>query len=120
MRLPIELEKAILNKDFAIHYDKDSDCIDFEYYSSAGQDFMIPAEFNGDLQKLSDDIYDYYNCFDVGEATYCWLDNTGHGKNGAPYNMKDVIADMEECEKAIYKLFLIIDEYYLKNSEQGE
>lgn len=112
MKLPIELEKEIINKEFAILYD--DDYINFKYYSRAGQDFIIPIEFKGDLEKLSDDIYDYYNCFDVNEAAYLWLDNTGHGKNGAPHDMRDVISDMEECEDAIYQLYLIVDEYCQK------
>ena len=80
MKLPIELEQAILDKDFAINYDKNSEYIE-------------------------------------NEAAYLWLDNTGHGKNGAPLDMRDVIADMEECEDAIYQLFLIVDEYCQKISE---
>jgi len=35
---------------------------------------------------------------------YLWLDSNGHGKNGAPYRMRDVLDDMEEAEKMIETL----------------
>ena len=40
----------------------------------------------------------------MDEEAYLWLDETGHGKNGAPYRMKDVVKDMEEAEKMIDRL----------------
>ena len=49
-------------------------------------------------------IKEYYDNFDVDEEAYLWLDETGHGKNGAPYRMKDVVEDMEEAEKMIDRL----------------
>lgn len=82
----------------------------FQFYSPAGQDFYFSiSKINAiDLDTLGAEIYDYYNCFDVSEAAYMWLDSTGHGKNGAPYDMKDVYEDMEACESKIYELFEII------------
>jgi len=29
----------------------------------------------------------------------------GHGKNGAPYHIKDIVTDMEEAEKMIETLY---------------
>ena len=42
-------------------------------------------------------LRDYINDFDVSYEAYLWLDDTGHGRNGAPYEMIDVYEDMEEC-----------------------
>ena len=73
-------------------------------YSPAGQDFSIIAE--GDSpEDIIDNIHQAYENFDVSEATYIWLDNTGHGKNGAPYHMKDLLKDMEACEQMILGLY---------------
>ena len=47
---------------------------------------------------------DYYNAFDADEETYLWLDDNGHGKNGAPYHMRDVLDDMEAVEDMIGEL----------------
>lgn len=57
-----------------------------------------------DLDSLVGNIKEYYDNFDVDEEAYLWLDETGHGKNGAPYRMKDVVKDMEEAEKMIDRL----------------
>lgn len=32
------------------------------------------------------------------------LDDNGHGRNGAPYRMRDVLEDMEAAEKMIEEL----------------
>ena len=45
-----------------------------------------------------------HESFDVSEEAYLWLDNFGHGKNGAPYDMKDVYEDMEEAKEEFGKL----------------
>ena len=89
---------------------EDNLCYNFQTYSPAGQDFYFCIDKNKsvDLDTLGSEIYDYYNCFDVSEASHIWLDSTGHGKNGAPYEMIDVYKDMEWCENKIYELFEII------------
>lgn len=46
--------------------------------------------------------------FDVSEETYTCLDHSGHGINGAPYDMRDVYNDMEECQDEIEKLQEIV------------
>lgn len=48
--------------------------------------------------------------YDGGYAAYLWLDNTGHGLNGAPYDMKDVYEDMEACKKMVYELWKLLSE----------
>lgn len=57
-----------------------------------------------DLNSLIGNIKEYYDNFDVDSEAHLWLDETGHGKNGAPYRMKDVVKDMEEAEKMIDRL----------------
>ena len=34
----------------------------------------------------------------------------GHGKNGAPYDMKDLYGDMEACQDMIYELYQALNE----------
>lgn len=40
----------------------------------------------------------------IAKETYTCLDHSGHGINGAPYDMRDVYNDMEECQDEIEKL----------------
>lgn len=76
----------------------------FRKYSPAGQDFSIVVE-GENAEEIIKSIYNAYEDFDVSEATYMWLDDSGHGRNGAPHEMKDVLADMESCEQMILDLY---------------
>ena len=74
-------------------------------FTPAGQDFNFFATMKGNnLDTLVADIEEYYECFDVDAETYLWLDDNGHGRNGAPYRMRDVLEDMEAAEKMIEEL----------------
>lgn len=86
----------------------------FEKDSPAGQDFYfsvsVPNEGDEDIfyDNVEDAIYTYWEGFDVCYETYIWLDETGHGRNGAPYDMMDVYKDMEACEDMIHDLWLAL------------
>lgn len=89
------------NLDFVVTHDNGE--FMFSKFSPAGQDFNI--EISADtLEELSEKLNERYNDFDCSEETYLWLDNTGHGSNGAPYDMKDLYEDMEACEEMIRQL----------------
>lgn len=66
----------------------------FSIYSPQGQDCSIESSART-LEELIETLRNFCDSFDVSEETYLWLDNFGHGKNGAPYDMKDVYEDME-------------------------
>ena len=88
--------------------------LSFEKYSPAGQDFCfevsVPNEDDEDIfyDNVEDAIYTYWEGFDVCYETYIWLDDTGHGRNGAPYDMKDLYEDMQACEDMIHDLWLAL------------
>lgn len=83
----------------------------FEKYSPAGRDFCFEVCVPNDedeyviYESVADSIYTYFEGFDVSYETYIWLDENGHGKNGAPYDMSDVYKDTESCEKMIDDLW---------------
>ena len=109
MTLPKDLIKQIENADFTI--DVADNGISFGKFSSAGQDFMFFVDNSETIDGFLNNIYSCYDNFDVSEEAYRWLDESGHGKNGAPWDMKDVYEDMEECESFIYELYDIVNEY---------
>lgn len=84
----------------------------FSKYSPAGQDFNISIEPSSSFEELLEHIKEYYDNFDVDNETYIWLDNDGHGKNGAPYRMRDVLEDMEECHRMILELYNLLKKNY--------
>ncbi|EQC1535464.1 hypothetical protein [Clostridium botulinum] len=75
----------------------------FLKYSPKGQDFNFDIEANS-LEEAVEKIQERCDNFDCSEETYLWLDNTGHGTKGAPYDMKDLYEDMEACLKMMDKL----------------
>lgn len=78
---------------------------EFSKHTPAGQDFSFSATMrDNSLESLVADMVEYYEGFDVDSEAYLWLDSNGHGKNGAPYRMKDMVEDMEEAEKMIDRL----------------
>ena len=83
----------------------------FQKFSPAGRDFCFEVcvpneddEYNL-YYNVADEISTYCENFDVSYETYIWLDENGHGKNGAPYDMSDVYKDTESCEKMIGDLW---------------
>lgn len=86
---------------------------EFGKFSDMGQDFHISL-FAENEKDLTVSIYDYYNNFDVSEEACIWLDDTGHGVNGAPYDMIDVYKDMEQCKEMILELYEDLKLYQLE------
>jgi hypothetical protein len=75
----------------------------FGKYSPAGQDFNMTV-IADNPEEIVDKIQERCDSFDCSEESSYWLDNTGHGVKGAPYDMKDVYEDMEECLKMMQEL----------------
>lgn len=108
MRLPRKLIKRITSADFTI--DIDGNEIEFGKYSPEGQDFRFTVEAKN-LNELADNVMEQYESYDVSYETHLWLDNCGHGQNGAPYDMQDVYRDMQSCKDSIMKIYDIINDY---------
>lgn len=47
--------------------------------------------------------------FDPDYEAYLWIGDDGHGRNGAPYHIKDIVSDMEEAEEQIYELLQALE-----------
>lgn len=97
----------------------DGNVYNFQQFSPAGQDFFFDIDTKNNPSLFLDNLFEYYTNYDVSEEAYYWLDNTGHGKNGAPYEMIDVYKDFEECEQMILDLYNELDSYYNKLPEEG-
>ena len=98
--------------DYSYTDEKETDVIfSFEKYSPAGRNFVLEICVPNEEDEytlyynVADAIYTYFENFDVSYETYIWLDENGHGKNGAPYDMSDVYKDTESCEKMIGDLW---------------
>ena len=82
-------------------------------YSPAGQEFCFDIDVT-DFEEENDitaadlfveSIHAEYDGYDVSYEAYLWLDDEGHGKNGAPYDMRDVYDDMEAVKDMLWNLY---------------
>lgn len=79
---------------------------EFSQYTPAGQDFDFCAEMkDNDPDTLLEGIKQYYEDYDPDYEAYLWIGADGHGKNGAPYHIKDIVSDMEAAEEMIDTLY---------------
>lgn len=94
-----------LNFNITISEDVDVN-ISFAKTSSYGQDFNfgISVDKDAGMFGIWRELQSYQNNFDVSAEAYLWLDESGHGKNGAPFEMIDVYNDMEECKGFVTEL----------------
>lgn len=87
--------------------------VNFAKYTSYGQDFNFSVELeDDDMEAFIDNIHEYYENFDVDEEAYIWIGSDGHGKNGAPYHIADIVKDMEEAEVMMADLHEAFRQYY--------
>ena len=104
MKLTKAQTEAIEKLGFSVNIS--DEYITFEAYSPAGQDLVVELALDG--AKKAGDLYpallDYYTDYDPSYEAYIWLDDSGHGKNGAPYEMGDVYEDMCACQAMINEL----------------
>ena len=75
----------------------------FSIFSPCDQDCNMEV-FADTYEDLVNEIQKYYEDYDASYEAYLWLDNTGHGINGAPYEMIDVYNEMKWFEEKIEEL----------------
>jgi hypothetical protein len=82
-----------------------------KYIENQDFDFTISIELKegtnciGYQRQINDEVDTYQNDYDVSYETYLWLDNFGHGKNGAPDDMKECYEHFEKCKDEIEELY---------------
>ena len=73
--------------------------------------YFIEQEIPINWSELACDALSNHQNFDVSEHAVIWLDESGHGVNGAPYDMKDVYEDFEWVKNRILTLVEIFNRY---------
>lgn len=101
-RLEYILEKA-QSLDYKVEQE-DGIVYSLSTFSPFGQDCYAEIDSENDADMFINNLRNYADDFDVSYEAYLWLDETGHGKNGAPYNMIDVYEGMEWWKNAMTEL----------------
>lgn len=109
--------QILLNEDVKAKLDEiswsvyeDEKDIDFSTCSAFGGDIDIVIDKGKNLINLAHNIYEYWDNYDVSYETSLWIGEDGHGKNGAPYDLKDIYEDMEGVKNMIQDLYNVINE----------
>ncbi len=98
-----------------VHISKNSKAgiwqFEFSQYTKAGQDFNFYAEMkDGDPDNLIKSVREYYESFDPDGEACLWIGEDGHGRNGAPHRICDIVADMEDAESMVLDLLTALEE----------
>lgn len=85
---------------------ENNDYIEFSIYTPCGQDFNFSIEIDDSdtLSDIADKVDEYIDGFDVDYEASLWIGEDGHGKNGAPYHIKDIVEDMEAAKEKMQEL----------------
>ena len=80
--------------------------LEFSAYTPAGQDYMfsVVLERGKGAHEFLEEIDRHIDGFDVDYETYLWIGGDGHGRNGASYHIKDIVADMEAALQMVKDL----------------
>lgn len=89
-----QMEMAFEELDLSYEMDTEAEELEISAYSPEGQDCFVTfnAKYMKDLLRdMAEWLYDY----DADYEASLWIGDDGHGKNGAPYHIADIVADME-------------------------
>lgn len=79
---------------------------EFNTDTPCGQDVWVTCYLtDGDPNTLVKSVYDYWQSYDPDEEAMLWVGPDGHGRNGAPYRISDIVHDMEHVEKRLEELY---------------
>lgn len=95
------------SKGWNVTAEENGDVVEFTFsqYTDFGQDFSFSAELtDGDIDTLIEEIDNYYESYDPDEEASLWIGPDGHGANGAPYRITDIVKDMEEVDSMVKDL----------------
>lgn len=83
--------------------------VNFNTDTKFGQDLNCWGTLkDDDYKSLVDEIKNWYEGYDPDEETMFWVGPDGHGKNGAPYHLSDVLADMQDAESKLEDLAIAL------------
>ena len=93
------LVEAAEQIDWSVHIE--NDCIEFEKYSPAGEDFLFTITGNEEdevVEKVREYAYDY----DPDEHAEMWVES--RGKRGVPDSIRTLIDDADAIKEMLFEL----------------
>lgn len=107
-----KIVEASEEKDWKTSFSEQDDetVIEFENYTNAGQNLIVTIFVKDDssIQDVTNALYEYWESYDPDYEASLWIGEDGHGKNGAPYHISEIIDDMKNAQNMIEDLFIDI------------
>lgn len=85
--------------DWSVHIE--DDCIEFEKYSPAGEDFFLTITGN-DEDEVVEKVREYAYDFDPDEHAEMWVES--RGKRGVPDSIRTLIDDADAIKEMLFEL----------------
>lgn len=96
-------------------------CVELEKYSPQGQDFIATIWFeNENEHNFIKALREYWQDYDPDEEACKWIGEDGHGKNGAPYSIRELLDDMEDCKGMLRELYVAFHNKAYPDKKIGE
>ena len=106
--LKMQIERVAQETDWSVRFDEHNGetNIEFESYTDRGQDLIVNIWVADDanIGDVACELYRYWESYDPDEEASLWIGEDGHGKNGAPYRLSDLLDDMKNAEQMIEDL----------------
>lgn len=93
------LVEAAEQIDWSVHIE--DDCIEFEKYSPAGEDFIFTIVGNGE-ENVVEKVREYAYDFDPDEHAEMWVES--RGKKGVPDSIRTLIDDADSIKEMLFEL----------------
>lgn len=98
------IQKVAESEDWSVEFcEEDSQLL----FSLNIPDFTYDGSFEVTLTTASalvQEVRVTAENFDADEETYLWLGPDGHGRNGAPYRLRDILNEMETFQERLLRL----------------
>lgn len=83
---------------------KTDKCLEFEKYIDSQDFFFSIWMYDNDIEQFVYAVGEYADDFDVDEEASYWIGPDGHGKNGAPYRISDILEEMQDAKNEMKEL----------------
>ena len=103
MSLAIEAAKEL---GCQMGYCEEDNNFKFLFFTPHAQDYSFQISLSNikSLKDLSKALVEQYHRIDLSYETYMRVNDSGHGVNGAPHDLREVYNDMETVEAMLWLL----------------
>ena len=95
----VELLDAVNFNLYSFNFDDGKYCVDFGFYSDAGEDFIVTLWFDGTRKDFVNEFQNYAFNFDADEHAEAWVDM--RGQNGVPDSIRTLMDDSDSIQERL-------------------